>query len=172
MILLPALVGRGRQCVLATQPRPSCYTLFLDSLQACFTVSHGCPCLCACLCPVGSRGFLKKRITVNFPLSPRWSRRAQAAQGARGGHPSPTCPPLGVGGLRQLKERVVAIPASAQSIAVIQRVLEGSPAGEAGLQAGDLLLSVAGEAGGVTGCGEGGQPRAEGWGRGGPRRPI
>ena len=66
----------------------------------------------------------------------------------------------------------MAIPASAQSIAVIQRVLEGSPAGEAGLQAGDLLLSVAGEAGGVTGCGEGGQLRAEGWGRGGQRRPI
>ena len=39
---------------------------------------------------------------------------------------------------------MAAIPASAQSIAVIQRVLEGSPADEAGLQAGDLLLSVAG----------------------------
>ncbi|GAX72727.1 hypothetical protein CEUSTIGMA_g183.t1 [Chlamydomonas eustigma] len=52
---------------------------------------------------------------------------------------------VGNGGLKQLRERVPAIPASAQSAVVIQRVVEGSPAMEAGLKVDDLIITVAGK---------------------------
>lgn len=53
------------------------------------------------------------------------------------------------GGLRQLKERVPGLPLTSQSAVVIQRVVDGSPAMEAGLESEDVLLSVAGENVGV-----------------------
>lgn len=53
------------------------------------------------------------------------------------------------GGLRQLKERVPGLPLTSQSAVVIQRVVDGSPAMEAGLESEDVLLSVAGEKAGV-----------------------
>lgn len=53
------------------------------------------------------------------------------------------------GGLRQLKERVPGLPLTSQSAVVIQRVVDGSPAMEAGLESEDVLLSVAGGNAGV-----------------------